>query len=530
MLFCQSFATAQQTTQIKLIKADRLSPGTAIGINGQRLLGNVHFSHQGTLMSCDSAYLYQESNSMDAFGNVYINDNDSVFINADSLHYDGNLRFCELHYSVKLRDQKMKLTTPHLTYDLTTKVANYYGSGRIIDKDNTLKSEVGYYYVRTKTFFYKKNVVLVNPKYTMNSDTLTYHSDSKIAEFSGPTKIVSEKNTIYCENGWYNTQNDISQFNKNAYIITENQLLKGDSLYYNRNKDHGRAFDNVYLIDTVQNYIVQGNFGEYFGQEGRTIFTDSTLATILDSSKDSLFLHSDSLIVLTHKEKAVEKEKKSAKKEKNKKDKTKEASEDPNENTKVDYILAYHKTKFFKTDLQGLCDSLVYNYKDSTIEMYGKPVVWANNSQISGETIIMKTKDEKPEKLFIKESSFIFSPDSNNHFNQVGGKDMEGTFENSDLRNMKVFGNSETIYFVRDDAKVLIGVNIAISGDLELELEDKGIKKIKYFDKPDATLNPEKSLSERDMLLRGFKNQEINKPKSKMDVFEWQEIKVEVDN
>lgn len=487
-----NFVFAQSETKIKLVKANKLSPGKAIGITGDRLLGEVVFRHENTLMYCDSAYMYEVENMLDAFGNVYINDNDSIYINADSLHYDGNTKICELHYKVKLRDQKMTLSTQHLTYNLTDKIANYYSGGVIKDKKNVLKSDLGFYYSRNKTFSFRKNVVLTNPEYVMKSDTLMYNTTTRTAYFYGPTTIESKKNLIYCENGWYNTDNDISQFNEKAFLKNENQVLCGDSLYYNRKQDYGKAFNNVSLVDTVEHYLVLGNFCEHFGNANESRFTDSVLAMVIDESNDTLFFHSDTLKVLTNSDK------------------------------KIDFIYAYYKAKFFRNDLQGMSDSLIYNFKDSIIELYHSPLIWSDNSQLSGDLIKLKTNNGKPQTLFVDGESFIFSRDTLTFFNQVAGRTMVGHFVDNDLKKVDVFGNSETIYFVREEDKSLVGINFCVAGDLQLWVEKKGIEKIKYYDKPDGKLVPEGTVSEKEMQLRGFKNMQSHRPLKPLDVFRWE--------
>ncbi len=54
-----------------------------------RLLGNVNFIYQGNKMYCDSAYYYQRSKSVRAYGHVHINKRDTLNLFCDSLFYDG---------------------------------------------------------------------------------------------------------------------------------------------------------------------------------------------------------------------------------------------------------------------------------------------------------------------------------------------------------------------------------------------------------------------------------------------------------
>ncbi|MBA3901138.1 MAG: hypothetical protein H0X62_13185, partial [Bacteroidetes bacterium] len=88
MLFGQG-----KVTKIELLGANSLEFDK--NIEAKRLIGDVRFKHEGALMNCDSAYLYSETNSLDAFGNVYINQGDTVHLYGDKLKYYGNTRRAE---------------------------------------------------------------------------------------------------------------------------------------------------------------------------------------------------------------------------------------------------------------------------------------------------------------------------------------------------------------------------------------------------------------------------------------------------
>ena len=287
-------SSAQKTKKIEILNANTFEYDQSLGLDARRLIGDVAFKHEDAIMKCDSAYMYSESNSMDAFGNVHINQGDTINIYGDTLKYNGNSKKAELLGNVRLIDRDMTLTTDHLNYDLKNSTAHYFGGGKIISSanQNTLTSHQGYYYSKNKELFFKDSVVLINPEYEIYSDTLKYHTTTEISYFFGPTIIRGKDNLIYCENGWYDTQKDISQFKKNAYIITKEQKLQGDSLHYDRNKGIGKAFKNIQITDTVRKFIINGNYAIHYEKEDNSIITGNTMLTMILES-DSLFLHAD---------------------------------------------------------------------------------------------------------------------------------------------------------------------------------------------------------------------------------------------
>lgn len=491
VLFVSGSAFGQKKSKIKLVKADELVFDKNLGADVQRIRGNAVFKHKSTLLYCDSAYLYGNSNAMKAYGHVHINDNDSVHIYSDSLDYSGETRLANLYGDIRMVDPNMTLTTNHLTYDLNERKGYYYGGGTIVDQSNTLVSESGVYFSRARDIFFKKDVVLTNPEYVIYCDTLIYNTSSEIARFHGPTTIVSDENTIYCEEGWYNTQTDLSEFSINAYLENKNQKIAGDQMFYDRNHDFGRARDNVVLTDSAMKLTVFSQYVEYRGEELFVLSVDSNLAIIEDDDQDSAFLHSDTLILHF--------------------DSLQEAR----------LLLCYHKTQMYKSDLQALCDSLVYSFEDSLIQLFTFPILWSEQSQLTGDYMEIQTSGESPERMDIKSNAFILSLDTLEYYNQISGRDMVGYFSDNTFRKLDVFGNAETLYFARDDDGELIGVDIAVAGDLRIIIEEEQIKDIIYFDVPTGTIYPLRELSPNDLRMKGFVDFQYARPKNKDDVFVW---------
>jgi len=456
------------------------------------LVGNVIFNHEGTRLYCDSAYFFQIDNRVEAFSNVRIRMSDTLNIYGDTLKYDGNTKIAEIYNNVKLVDNQTILSTNFLNYSRNSGIASYYTGGKIIDKENNLTSKIGHYYTSKKEFFFKKDVLLVNPKYTIDSDTLMFNTSSEIAYFYGPTNIVSKENTIYCENGWYNTKTDKSQFSKNAWLQTKNQHLEGDSLYYDRKIGFGKAFMNVTLIDTAKNIIIKGNYIENSELFHKSIATDSVMAIFIDNG-DSLYLHADTL----------------------------RAKYDTADN--IELIYAYHKVKFFRIDMQGMCDSLSFMMKDSLMTMFYAPVLWTDENQLSADTIHLLSGNNKMKEMLLRNNAFIISQSDSNQFNQVKGKNMQGFFSNNELNKVLVKGNSETIYYMKEqDSKDLLGINKAIASDLLIFIKDKQIETITFIKSPEGTLFPLKELPEADRVLKNFKWRDSQRPKQKYDVFKWE--------
>jgi lipopolysaccharide export system protein LptA len=536
LLLTSFFVNAQK--KVEILNAGSLKVANNIAEGAKRLVGDVQFKHENALMFCDSAYFYSD-NSLDAFGHVHIQQADGVNLYGDLLKYNGNEKMAVLTNNVTVDKGDMQLTTDVLNYDIAAGTGFYNTPGRIVNKDNVLTSERGTYYSKTNDVSFKKNVVLTNPQFVINCDTMHYNTVSKMTYFLGPTTIKSKENLIYCEDGWYDTNNDISRFSKNAYILNKEQKMFGDSLYYDRKQGVGKAFGNVVIIDTAQNVTIGGDYAIRYDLTDIAYVTGHALLT-QRYDKDTLYLHADTLKAVgdnipkdTLRQKAIVQETKgknkdSKNKSKNKKQKSKEEeihtttqtihSASPTSEGKKLY--AYHKVKFFKSDMQGKCDSLVYVMSDSMMRLYNKPVIWSEESQLTGDSIRLQTGGKAIQSIELTTGGFIASQEDSLRYNQIKGRYIKGFFRKNDLYLIKVEGNGQTIYYAKDKDK-LTAVNRADCSNLNIYMKENKIDHITFITKPDATLYPLNQVDVKELKLKDFGWRGKERPRLLADIFTW---------
>lgn len=483
---------AQNKTKIRIVQADDLLGDNTTGQDLNIFVGNVIFEHDSAFLFCDSAVLYSKTNNLEAHRNVRVKVSDTLNLYGDILYYDGNTRVATVTGNVILEDKDATLYTDRLVYDRNTAIAYYHTWGRIVSDDNELTSKTGYYYTGDKMLYFKHDVKMVNPDYSLISDTLIFNTATEVANISGPTRITGAKEFLYSEKGLYETQTGYTELLLNSYMTYQEQFLSGDSIYYDKEGGVGEVFGNVFIKDSVQNMIITGEYVDYRRKDGFAYATDSAVAIMIDKS-DSLFMHADTLRL------------------------TFDSTDSPYQ------LLAFYKCKYFKNDLQGMSDSLVYSFNDSTITMYFDPVIWTRGNQLSAKQIQIFSSNQRIDSMYMINSSFIVSLDKygKNEFNQIKGKNMVAYFEDNELNLVKVNGNSETIYFVREEDGNLIGINKATSSTMEIWIEDRQVVDIYYFDSPEAQLYPETELPEDQYYLRDFKWRKEDRPISKYDIFKW---------
>ncbi len=489
-LFCfPSFS--QKTAEITIENADTFEGDESLGKNVSRLLGNVRFRHQGALMFCDSAYLYQETNSLDAFGKIRIVQGDSINLTGDLLKYDGNSREAKVTGKVVMTDKDMVLKSSILNYNMKNERAEYFNGGTLTDRQNVLTSSSGFYFAKEKMVFFKDSVKLTNPKYYILADTLKYQTVTKVAIFEGPTNIYStgsDSSHIFCERGWYNTITEKSVFTQNPVIRSKENQLRGDSLVYDNKTTIGLAYTNVAITDTIQKVIISGEQG-YSDDKNKIAWVTGKAVLTKVFETDSLFLHADTLF----------------------------AQQDTQSLQRS--WSAYHGVRIYKSDLQGKCDSLVYKSSDSTLNFYTDPVIWSEANQLTATYINIQLANSEISELRLFNSAFICSEEDSLRYNQIRGRDMRGFFTDNQLNSIRVEGNGQSVYYTQNSKKQFTGVNRADCSDMLITISDSKINSITLINKPDATLYPINELSPQELRLKGFVWRSSERPLNKADIF-----------
>ncbi len=481
-----------QQRKIKILKSDlsytdeEKHPGATI------LIGHVKIAHAGAILDCKKAFFYRKDNFFKAIGDVLINQGDTIHQTSDYVDYDANSKKAISWGNVILKDPQMTLTTDTLYFDRLNQKLFYRDNATIKDETNVLTSKNGNYYLENKKFTATTRVNITNPDNLIESDHLDYYTNSGQAYLYGPSTITDQKdgNKIESERGFYDTKTDISHFVKNAKLYLDDRTIEGDSLYYDKPRGFASATNNIRVIDTAENFVARGNYAEFY-QKIDSIFMIKKAVAISVVEKDSMFIHGDTLLVTGKKDFRI--------------------------------IRTYRNVKIFKEDLQGKADSLHTNQATGITRMYYNPVLWSGKSQITGDSIkLLSNKEtEKLDSLKILGNSFIIQKDSldPNNFNQIKGKNMYGKFIENKLRTLLVKGNGEAVNYNRNDEGVLETITKQLCSNIEFELENNEIDKIKCLKQSDGKTYPPSMFPEKDKKLRGFVWREDEQPKKKEDIF-----------
>ena len=490
LLLLPTFAFAQTKKKVIIEQADYLQFDQKIIANAQRLIGNVILSHNNIRMWCDSAYSYTDTNLVDAFGHVHILKDDTLHLYSDFLNYNGDTKWAVAIGHVRLVNKATTLTTDSLDFDMARNVGYYDNYGTVKDSTSTLYSKIGEYYANENLAYFKTEVEVLSENYTLESDTLIYNTNNKVVSIVGPTTIRDDETDLYAESGFYNTITGDAELYKNPIITGKEQKVNADSIFYEKTTGNGRAIGNACIEDFKNRMIVKGNRIVYNDQKETAMATDSA-HLLMYSEKDTLYLHADTLRSV------------------------------PDTIPDEKLIQAYFHVKFFRDDMQGKCDSMVYWSKDSTIQLFKEPVIWSGNNQMTSDYIEMITQSNAPDLVKMKQNSFIIAMEDSAMYNQIKGRNMLGYIRNNELYKIDVDGNGQSVYYARDDNGI-IGLNKAQSSNIEIYLDSSKVNKIVFIKSPDGQLLPLIDISEEEKELPGFHWYEAIRPKSVEDIFKKQ--------
>lgn len=482
-------------TRVFLEHANTLSFDKEVKADAQFLQGDVRFRHDSSYMFCDSAYFFETTNSLEAFSNVRMEQGDTLFVYGDYLFYDGNSQIAYLRENVRMENGEVTLFTDSLNYERIPDIGYYFEGGLIVDSLNQLSSFYGQYSPGTKLAIFNDSVRLENANFTLYSDTLHYDTESKIATILGPSIIVSDSGTIHSSRGWYNTETNTSLLLDRSEVFSGNRVLIGDSIAYNQEAGFGEAFGNMCLRDTAQKVILEGQYGFYNERTEYAFATDS--ARFLEYSQgDTLYLHADTLEMATLDSTARE-------------------------------IKAFHGVRFFRTDMQGVCDSLQFNTRDSILYMYDNPVLWNDQYQLYGDTIEIFMNDSSIEYAHVIQFAFAVQHLDSSYYNQLKGNDLKAYFDGSTVRQIDVEGNAESIYYPMEGDGAKIGLNETKSGFLTIWVKENKLEKLKIWPMPQGNLTPMPDLKPEQKTLKDFYWYDYLRPKNKDDIYNVVKKKVE---
>ena len=471
----------------------------------------VKLFHEGALIESDKAYFYSRDNYFKAMGDVIFTQGDSLLMTCNTIEYDGKTKTAIAIGNVDLKKSDMTLKTEKLNLDRVNNKAFYNTKGIVVDSASTLTSQRGTYFMSENKYRFTSDVTILNPKYIVDSEQLDYFTELNQAYLYGKSKIKGETYTILCERGFYDMQREKGVFKENATLYYDDKIIKGDSLYFESERDYASASKNVSIIDSINNSIITGHYGEIFKAKDSAIITRRAMAiNIVD--QDSLFIHADTLVATGPQDKRI--------------------------------LRGYYDVRILKSDIRGRSDSLYLDQSIGLTKLLSRPltnqqeqifteadrnganpVLWFGESQMSGDKIFLLSDlvTRKLDSLKITGNIFIIEKDtlSVDGYQQIKGGILNGAFKEGRLDNIVITKNTEMVYYLYNDEDLqLIGIDKTTCSALQMNFTDGQIEDITFLVSPNGDVYPEEELPLNDRTLKGFIWRITERPETIEDLFD----------
>lgn len=487
--------------------------------DAQILRGDVRFRHDSVIMYCDSAYFFEKENSLHAFGHVHMVQGDTLEGFGDVLFYNGNTKLARLRRHVRLIHQKTTLTTDSLNYDRKKNIAYYFSGGMIEDSLNTLTSRWGQYTPDNHQAIFRDEVKLVNPKFVLTADTLGYNTETYQSDIVGPTTILyDEETTIFSTNGWYNTQTELSMLLDRSRIIhVDGITLTGDTIYYDKANGYGRSLGNIESTDSTNHMTLYGNVSEVWEDGGRGYVTDSAMLLDWSDSTAFTYMHADTLwteeisypiFTLKMRDSLLV-------------DSVMVAQNLDTiwRDTTYQQLRAFWHVRVFRNDIQAVCDSARYHGRDSLLTLFGMPICWNEDNQMSADQIDIYFKNETVDYMHGVGNALAVKREGFSEFNQLAGKEMLAYVKDGDVYLVDVKGNAETIFYPREDDGSYVGVNRTQSSFVKMYMQNRQIDHVVFTTATTGVMIPIDQALPEETKLSGFFWAEAERPLRPADIF-----------
>lgn len=480
--------------QADLLKVDPDEP------NVQILVGSVTFRRGDMFMYCDSARFYtdpsQPSDSMEAFGNIRLEQGDTLFLYGDEMEYSGYDRIATVYgidHDVRLINRDVTLTSPVIHYDMEINLGYYDQGGTLTDPQNTLSSLEGEYAPPTKeaNFYGRVRLTGVNDNgdtVNVRTDTLLYNTNTRIAELPVFSRIIGKKGDIITTNGLFNTsQNTATLLDRSMVHTTDGNTLTGDSIFYDRTTGIGEAFGSMVITDSARQVRLEGDYG-YFNQQIDSAYATGNARALEYSKPDTLYLHGREI----------------------------RTYQSPDSQR---LMVANPEVRFWRVDIQGVCDSMTFVREDSTLYMNGNPILWNDNRQIFGNIIKVHLNDSTVDRAELPDFAFVAEAIEDEFYNQMSGKSMIADFYNGDLTRLQLNGSVQAIMLPEENDSTFNKMVSIESSYLDAYFKNRDIERARMWPETTGMVTP-LYLARRSMLyLPKFRWEAELRPSGPDDIF-----------
>jgi hypothetical protein len=370
-------------------------------------------------------------------------------------------------------------------------IAVFEKNAQYVDGEKTAKAERIYYNRKTHLIELAGAADYSEPTRKAKGDTIRFNEISGEKEIIGSAYYKDEEREIRSNRIEHDAETGLFRSDGRTALVQDEMIFEANDLRYNEGTGEGAAVGKVIWQDTSANTFIHCD-SMLFRKEDefvKALGTDRQPVLFTIQEGDTMFISADTLY-----------------------------NGRVSETDSSVVMRAFHRVQLYKSDLQAVCDSLVYSKEDSLMRFYVKPYMWSDTTQFSGDTIEILFSNEQINEMRIPANGFIINMLQENIYNQIKGRSVRATFEDGDVDSLLVTGNAESIYFLQDDTLAYIGMNKTICSKILFEFNNSQLSNIRFYTKPTSLLTPMQKVILSKARLEGFRWNNNERPKSKYDL------------
>lgn len=261
----------------------------------QTIAGGAIIKQGSTIFHSDSAVVNPTTHVMEAFGNIEINQADTVHAYSQYLKYLGVEKIAYLKDKVKLTNKSGTLFTDDLDYNLQTGIGNFYKGGKIIEGKSVITSVEGTYYDDTRDIYFKKNVKLDEPKKHIRADSLLYNMQTKQTTFISKTNIKTPEVEVNATQGNYDLNSGNAFFTSRATVKdSSGRLYSANTMALENVSGNAQLEGNAVIIDSAGGYTIIAN-QIFMNKKKNSFLATRKPVLILKQKNDSTYIAADTI-------------------------------------------------------------------------------------------------------------------------------------------------------------------------------------------------------------------------------------------
>ncbi|MDX1408325.1 MAG: OstA-like protein, partial [Saprospiraceae bacterium] len=449
--------------------------------------------------------------------------------------------------SVVVIGDEVTLLADSLLYNVQTQRADFLGPTWIIQEGARIYCEAGYYDVDQRVAEFRENASYTNEDQSAMADTIRYEYARNLvdlignAHFEEGDRIVDSDRIRYFENSgitlitgdaWfrdslrsvrserimYNRKTEDLQTTGRSVLTEGPQVLEADSIDFNEATGLGDVRGRVVFTDTAAQTVIESDRA-WFDRNTEFVKAFGSTRALLKSlvDEDTMYMTADTFIF----EKYVDTVRMDSIHVSGEGGDTIGIMQPVPVGTgdTLQRFEGYPDVRIFHGTMQSLCRHITFDAADSTFHLRGAPIMWSDTSQFTADSIDIAMQNKAIDKVYLHSNAFIVNIVEGELYNQIKGRNMVASFVDDELRHLKVTGNAESIYYVRDDDQSYVGVNRVASSEIFFTFVNRSLDQIRFYTTPTGKMMPMDAVNHRAIRLEGFVWKEDIRPKSREDLF-----------